>query len=267
MSAADFRVVIPARFGSSRLPGKPLRDLAGKPMIEHVCERAQESGASEIVVATDDQRIFDAVQQFGGRAVMTSAAHASGTDRLAEVAERLGWASDVIVVNLQGDEPLLPGRWLARIAKLLSAEPGAGIATLATPIHDERDIANPNVVKLVTDQRGFALYFSRAPIPWVRDGYRLPAEFPLAEGVPVLRHLGLYAYRVGALTEIAKSPLAALERAEALEQLRALYLGIRIRVEVTSESLGHGVDTEADLAAVAAILSSQLAAAGMLEPS
>ncbi len=267
MSAADFRVVIPARFGSSRLPGKPLREIAGKPMIEHVWERAKESGAAEIVVATDDQRIFEVVQGFGGRVVMTSAAHASGTDRLAEVAEQLGWPADVIVVNLQGDEPLLPGRWLARVAELLSAEPSAGIATLATPVQHESDIVNPNVVKVVTDQRGFALYFSRAPIPWVRDGYRLPTEFPLAEGVPVLRHLGLYAYRVGALTQIAESSLAALERAEALEQLRALYLGIRIRVEVTTENLGHGVDTEADLAAVSAILSSQLAAAGMLEPS
>jgi 3-deoxy-manno-octulosonate cytidylyltransferase (CMP-KDO synthetase) len=223
-------------------------------MIEHVWERARESGAAEIVVATDDQRILDVVHGFGGQAVMTSASHASGTDRLAEVARKLGWAEDVVVVNLQGDEPLLPGLWLARIARLLEGEPRAGIANLATPVQADVDIANPNVVKVVTDQEGFALYFSRAPIPWVRDGYRLPSQFALTPEIPVLRHLGLYAYRVGALTRVAESPPVAIERAEALEQLRALHLGIRIKVEVTTENLGHGVDTEADLAAVAAIL-------------
>jgi len=252
--STDFRVVIPARFGSSRLPGKPLLDIAGKPMIQHVWERAQEAGAREIVVATDDLRIVEAVHGFGGRALMTAPDHASGTDRLAEVAQALGWPEQTIVVNLQGDEPLLPGRWLASIAALLEGEPRAGIATLATPVKQDADIANPNVVKVVTDHEGFALYFSRAPIPWVRDGYGLPAAFALPSDVPVLRHLGLYAYRVGALVRVAKSPVAALERAEALEQLRALYLGIRIRVEVTSESLGHGVDTAADLEAVAAVL-------------
>lgn len=254
MSSLDFHVVIPARFGSSRLPGKPLLDIAGKPMIEHVWLRAQESGAREIVVATDDPRIVDVVKGFGGRAVMTSSDHVSGTDRLAEVAESLGWAEQTLVVNLQGDEPLLPGVWLARIAQLLANEPRAGIATLATPVQSSADIANPNVVKVVTDREGFALYFSRASIPWVRDSYRLPDVFPLTGKVPVLRHLGLYAYRVGALLQVAKSPVAAIEQAEALEQLRALYLGIRIRVEITSESLGHGVDTRSDLEAVAAIL-------------
>ena len=255
MSSLDFHVVIPARLGSSRLPGKPLLDIAGKPMIEHVWLRAQESGAREIVVATDDTRIMDVVKGFGGHAVMTSPDHASGTDRLAEVAQSLGWAEDIIVVNLQGDEPLLPGVWLARIAQLLANEPRAGIATLATPVQSSADIANPNVVKVVTDREGFALYFSRAPIPWARDAYRLPDQFPLlADQVPVLRHLGLYAYRVGALVQVARSPLAAIEQAEALEQLRALYLGIRIRVETTSESLGHGVDTASDLEKVAAIL-------------
>jgi 3-deoxy-manno-octulosonate cytidylyltransferase (CMP-KDO synthetase) len=223
-------------------------------MIEHVWERARESGAGEIAVATDDERILDVVHGFGGKAVMTSPTHASGTDRLAEVARKLGWPEDVVVVNLQGDEPLLPGRWLAHIAKLLEDEPRAGIATLATPVQADSDIANPNVVKVVTDREGFALYFSRAPIPWVRDGYRMPSHFALTPEFPVLRHLGLYAYRVGALTKVAESPIAAIERAEALEQLRALHLGIRIKVEVTTESLGHGVDTAADLAAVAAIL-------------
>ncbi|MFT3928186.1 MAG: 3-deoxy-manno-octulosonate cytidylyltransferase [Myxococcales bacterium] len=250
----DFRVVIPARFGSSRLPGKPLLPIAGKPMIEHVWQRAQESGAREIVVATDDERILRAVEAFGGRAVMTLPTHASGTDRLAEVAQTLGWPEQTIVVNLQGDEPLLPGRWLARIASLLDRETRAGIATLATPVTNPVDIGNPNVVKVVLDQESFALYFSRAPIPWVRDSYAAPGGFSLGHDVPVLRHLGLYAYRVGALTRVASSPLAALERAEALEQLRALHLGIRICVEVTTESLGHGVDTASDLEAVAAIL-------------
>jgi 3-deoxy-manno-octulosonate cytidylyltransferase (CMP-KDO synthetase) len=257
MSAAEFRVVIPARFGSSRLPGKPLLDLAGKPMIEHVWRRAQESGAHAVIVATDDERIARAVERFGGEAVMTAASHASGTDRLAEVARVLGWPEEAVVVNLQGDEPLLPGRWLSRMAELLASEPSAGIATLATPIQNSEDIPNPNVVKVVTDHRGFALYFSRAAIPWFRDAYRQPSEFPLVHGgVPVLRHLGLYAYRVSALARISNAPAAGLEQAEALEQLRALFLGIRIRVEVTSESLGRGVDTAEDLEAVAEILRS-----------
>jgi 3-deoxy-manno-octulosonate cytidylyltransferase (CMP-KDO synthetase) len=246
---SDFKVVIPARFASTRLPGKPLQPIGAKPMIEHVWRRAQESGAREVVVATDDERIAQAVRQFGGRALMTAPEHASGTDRLAEVARVLRWPPETIVVNLQGDEPMLPGRLVARAAALLRAHPDAGIATLAAPISDPADAFNPNVVKVVLDRRQFALYFSRAPIPWLRGHFalgRLPGELP-AEA-PLLRHVGLYSYRVAALSLLAGSPATALERAEALEQLRALWLGIGIFVEVTRDELGRGVDTAEDLA-------------------
>jgi 3-deoxy-manno-octulosonate cytidylyltransferase (CMP-KDO synthetase) len=250
-SATRFCVVIPARFGSTRLPGKPLLKIAGRPMIEHVWRRAVESGAQQVVVATDDERIRQAVEGFGGHAVMTSAEHASGTDRLAEVANTLGWSDDTIVVNLQGDEPMMPGQLIARMALALESHVEAGIATLAAPIVDAADISNPNVVKVVLDQRQFALYFSRAPIPWVRGNYA--ASVPVRElptGVPLLRHFGLYGYRVAALKLLARSAVAPLEAAESLEQLRALYIGTRIFVEISTDDLGRGVDTAEDLAAV-----------------
>lgn len=248
MDELDFRVVIPARFGSTRLPGKPLRAIAGKPMIEHVYRRAQESGARQIIVATDDSRIAAAVQAFGGEALMTSAEHVSGTDRLAEVAEQLGWSEQTIVVNLQGDEPLMRGHLVAAMARALADSPEASIATLAAPIADPKDLFNVGVVKVVLDAQKLALYFSRAPIPWVRDSYQLdapPAQLPSA--TPVLKHFGLYGYRVSALRTLARTPVAPLEAAESLEQLRALHLGMRIRVEVTTEPLGRGVDTLEDL--------------------
>jgi 3-deoxy-manno-octulosonate cytidylyltransferase (CMP-KDO synthetase) len=251
-----FRVVIPARFASSRLPGKPLLPIAGRPMIQHVWERAVASGAAEVLVATDDARIADAVTSFGGRAMMTSAEHVSGTDRLAEVAARAGWPDDAVVVNLQGDEPQLPGELLVRLANALHEQPTAAAATMAGPIVDATDVWNPNVVKVVVDALGFALYFSRAPIPWVRSSYH--REQPLGQlpdGVPVYRHLGLYGYRVGTLLRLSRTAPPALEHAESLEQLRLLHLGLRMHVSLLDTIPAHGVDTPEDLARVEALLS------------
>lgn len=244
-TGSAFRVVIPARYGSTRLPGKPLLPIAGRPMIAHVWERALEAGAQEVVVATDDERIVQAVRAFGGRAVMTSIDHASGTDRLAQVAREAGWAEDAIVVNLQGDEPLTPGRLVATIAQALEGDPSVGIATMAAPIHEASELFNPNAVKVVLDERGYALYFSRAPIPWARDAWA-KARDVLPEGVTYLRHLGLYGYRVATLQRLARAPQVALERTESLEQLRALALGIRIHVTTLAEPPPAGVDTEED---------------------
>ena len=249
-------IVIPARYAATRLPGKPLRSLAGRPLVEWVYRNAIKASADEVIVAVDDERIASVVQAFGGTALMTDRGHASGTDRLAEVAERRGWPDDTIVVNLQGDEPAIGAPLLQRVAEGLRATPEAGIATVATPIHESADLFDPNVVKVVVDGRGLALYFSRAPIPWHRGSFGA-ADRPrsLPQGVDYLRHLGLYAYRVGTLRRVAASPPSALERAEALEQLRALHLGIHIHVSVIEEAPGHGVDTEEDLRRVEAQLS------------
>ncbi|MFW5920717.1 MAG: 3-deoxy-manno-octulosonate cytidylyltransferase [Polyangiales bacterium] len=244
----EFRVVVPARYAASRLPGKPLRDIAGRPLVVHVLGAAQRAGASEVVVAVDDDRIHRAVEAAGGRALMTSPDHPSGTDRLAEVAATLEWPEDAIVVNLQGDEPLVPPELVAQLASALHAHPEAGIATMATPINDVDALFDSSVVKVVLDDAGFASYFSRAPIPWVRDRFdlgRRPAELPA--GVSFLRHLGMYAYRVGTLERLAQAPRSAHEQAESLEQLRALALGIRIHVTQVAEPPPRGVDTEADL--------------------
>jgi 3-deoxy-manno-octulosonate cytidylyltransferase (CMP-KDO synthetase) len=247
---AAFRVLIPARYASTRLPGKPLLRIGDKPLIQHVWERAQESGCTEAIVATDDARIVQTVESFGARAVLTSPSHTSGTERLAEVALKLGYADDDIVVNLQGDEPFLPGVLVRKLAAALDEYPHCGIATLATPIREARDVFNPNVVKVVTARDGRALYFSRAPIPWQRGAYEfgtVPQTLP-AEARP-LRHIGLYAYRVRTLREIAGAPPAELEQAEALEQLRAMYMGIAIHVSLVAEAPAHGVDTAEDLQA------------------
>jgi 3-deoxy-manno-octulosonate cytidylyltransferase (CMP-KDO synthetase) len=243
-----FRVVIPSRYGSTRLPGKPLRLIAGRPLIEHVHARAMRSGASEVIIATDDERIAVVCRGFGAVAVLTDVGHASGTDRLAEVARTCGWPSGDIVVNVQGDEPLLPPANVSQVAALLAAEPAAAIATLATPITSQHEFLDPNVVKVVRDERGFALYFSRAPIPWPRDKTApgQPAAFAAA-----LRHVGLYAYRVAALTQLAALPPGTLEDIERLEQLRALENGLCVAVAIAAEVSGPGVDTEEDLAAVA----------------
>lgn len=255
MASRDFKVVIPARYGSSRLPGKPLRFICGEPMIQHVYARAVASGANDIVVATDDERIFDAVRGFGGQVMMTANTHESGTDRLAEVAALKGWSDDEVVVNLQGDEPLMEPALLGLAADTLVAGVDAGVATLVTLIRDARDLFDPNVVKAVLAEDGQALYFSRAPIPWLRGRFPLAeATRALPDGFTAFRHLGLYAYRVGVLKRLSRTPPCALERAEALEQLRALWLGVRIYAAVVETAPGHGVDTEEDLARVERIL-------------
>ncbi len=243
---SGFRVVIPARYASTRLPGKPLRAIAGRPMILHVCARARESGAKQVVVATDDQRIHAAVVAGGFEALMTDPAHPSGTDRIVEVVERLAWEDDAIVVNLQGDEPAMPAALLSQVADTLETHPQAVMATLGAPLQRAADLADPNVVKLVTDRAGHALYFSRAAIPWYRDHFASGME-SLPDAHVVMRHIGLYAYRVGFLKTYAGLPVSPLEQAESLEQLRVLWNGYRIAVRAASEEPGQGVDTPADL--------------------
>jgi 3-deoxy-manno-octulosonate cytidylyltransferase (CMP-KDO synthetase) len=248
-----FRVVIPARHASSRLPGKPLLPIAGEPMILHVQRLALRSGAAEVVIATDDARIRDTCRSAGAAVEMTAADHASGTDRIAEVAARRGWTDEDIVVNVQGDEPLLPPILIGEVAGLLTATPGAAIATLATPILSEREFLDPNVVKVVARPDGMALYFSRAPIPWDRDGGGdTPTGATRLHGCR--RHLGIYAYRVAALLALASTAPVEIERRERLEQLRALAIGLAVVVADASELPGPGVDTPEDLARADAIL-------------
>jgi 3-deoxy-manno-octulosonate cytidylyltransferase (CMP-KDO synthetase) len=235
-----FVVVIPARYGSTRLPGKPLIVIAGKPMIEWVHRQASQSGASEVIVATDDERILAACRAFGARAELTSTEHASGTDRIAEIARRFAWDDDQIVVNVQGDEPLISPLCIAQTARLLGWHPEAAIATLTAPLESPAEFRDPNFVKVVTDCNGWALYFSRAPVPWPRDGGEPRAR----------RHLGIYAYRAGGLRAISAAAPCALEEIERLEQLRALWLGLRIIVADAVEPPSPHVDTEEDLAKV-----------------
>jgi len=245
-----FRVVIPVRYASTRFPGKPLVDLAGRPMLQWVHENAQRCGAAEVVIATDDERIASAARGFGAAVAMTGATHPSGTDRIAEAAANAGWAPDDIVVNLQGDEPLLPPVLLRQVAGLLEADPAAALATLATPIRSAAEYLDPNVVKVVADEHGRALYFSRAPIPWHRDA-ALGGETRFAGA---RRHIGLYAYRVGALRRLAALPVARLEEAEKLEQLRALAHGMLVRVGDALERPGQDINTPEDLERAAALL-------------
>jgi 3-deoxy-manno-octulosonate cytidylyltransferase (CMP-KDO synthetase) len=245
-----FKVVIPARYAATRLPGKPLAPIAGRPMIAHVWDRAVESGAAEIWVACDDERIRAAVEGFGGRAMMTSPEHASGTDRIAEVAERQGWPDDTMVVNLQGDEPGTTGEAIRACAAALAAHRTAGIATIATPIREPAELFDPDVVKVVLDDHDFARWFSRAPIPWVRGVFDAGPPPALPDGVPFLRHLGLYAYRVGVLRSLCAAPPAAHESVERLEQLRALTRGVAIVVAVLDNAGSRGVDSPTDLARI-----------------
>jgi 3-deoxy-manno-octulosonate cytidylyltransferase (CMP-KDO synthetase) len=242
--STGFIAVIPARYASSRLPGKPLKEIAGKPMIEWVYRQTTSSGASEVIVATDDERIVAACRGFGARVELTSAEHPSGTDRIAELARRFKWDDDQIVVNVQGDEPLISPLSIAQVARLLAWRPQATIATLMAPLSSDTEFRDPNFAKVVTDKEGWALYFSRAPIPWPRDG-----------GMPLVRrHIGLYAYRVGGLKAIAAAAPCALEEAEKLEQLRALWLGLKIIVADAVEPPSPAVDTPDDLDKIRRIL-------------
>jgi len=247
-----FIVAIPARYASTRLPGKPLLAIAGEPMILHVARRALAAGAAEVVVATDDQRVADALAGHPVRVVMTRTDHLSGSDRLADCADQLDWADDAIVVNLQGDEPLAPASGIRAVAAAL-ARSDAQMATLAAPIAEAAELFNPNCVKVVVDRTGHALYFSRSPQPWARDAFAATRE-RLPGGVPFLRHIGIYAYRAGFLRRFARLEPTPLERAEALEQLRALEHGFRIAVRIAPESFPGGVDTPEDLMRVRALL-------------
>lgn len=255
MTRVSFIAIVPARRGSTRLPDKPLVDIAGKPMVVHVAERARESGADRVIVATDDDAIAAVVRVHGHEAMLTSPTHASGTDRIAEVASRLDLAGDTIVVNVQGDEPLIDPGLIARVAAALAAASDCAIATASHPISSHGEWFDPNVVKVVTDARGRALYFSRAPIPWDRD--RILDGMPRSDApsnMRALRHIGLYAYRASFLSVFSSLAVAPIETLESLEQLRALWHGYRIAVFETDEAPGTGVDTAEDLARVRALV-------------
>ncbi|WP_218314841.1 3-deoxy-manno-octulosonate cytidylyltransferase [Halomonas sp. 18071143] len=253
-SVAQFIAVVPARFGSSRLPGKPLLDIAGEPMVAHVWRRACESQAQRVIVATDDERIREAMQAYGAEVVMTRADHPSGTDRLAEVSEQLSLAGDTLVVNVQGDEPLIPPVLIDQVAQRLADDPEAAMATLAEPIGDVDTLFNPNVVKVVRSLQGRALYFSRAPIPWDREQFKTPPDWLTTDAW--LRHIGIYAYRASFLATYRDLTASSLEQLEQLEQLRVLQHGHAIQVALAAAANPAGVDTPEDLARVRALLSS-----------
>ena len=254
----SFHVVIPARHASTRLPGKPLLPIAGKPMVIRVAEQAAQSGAQQIWIATDHHAIANVVHEHGFKACLTKESHTSGTDRIAEVVEQQGWSDDTIVVNVQGDEPLIPPALIRAVAKHLHQHSECAIATACHAIHDEAYFRNPNIVKAVLDKNGNALYFSRAPIPWPRDAFVLPSPAGgrgaggegLPEGLPVLRHIGIYAYRASFLRAYGQMAPTPIEHFEALEQLRALYHGYKIGVYIAEHAPPGGVDTEQDLQAV-----------------
>jgi 3-deoxy-manno-octulosonate cytidylyltransferase (CMP-KDO synthetase) len=250
----SFKVVIPARHASTRLPGKPLLDIGGKPMVVRVAERAAASGAAEICIATDHAGIADAARHYGYAVVMTRADHPSGTDRIAEVVQQQGWGGDDIIVNVQGDEPLIDPQLIRDVALDLAAHPEAAMATASHPIYDKDSVFNPNVVKVVADKNGYALYFSRAPIPYARDAYAAGQDVP--QGLSVQRHIGIYAYRAGFLKTYSQLAPAAIETFESLEQLRVLWHGYKISVAVTEHAPAVGVDTAEDLERVRRIFAS-----------
>lgn len=250
----SFTVVIPARYASTRLRGKPLVDIAGKPMVQHVYERAQLSDAKRVIVATDDQRIFDAVNEFAGEAVMTSVDHESGTDRLEEVVSKLDVGESEVIINVQGDEPLIPPAVINQLAATMSTKPECQMATLIEKIHSIDDVFNPNIVKVARRLSGYAAYFSRAPIPYCRDQWSEETK-QLPETTNYFRHIGIYAYRVSLLKQFVQWPVSALEATERLEQLRALDQGVDIHVEEAIEEIPGGVDTQADLDAIRTLLS------------
>ncbi|MCB1756412.1 MAG: 3-deoxy-manno-octulosonate cytidylyltransferase [Gammaproteobacteria bacterium] len=247
MNPDEFKIVIPARFASSRFPGKPLAELQGKPLLWHVYQRALESAAEEIVIATDDERIREVAENFGATVVMTDPNCQSGTDRIAEVSETAGWDKNTVIVNLQGDEPLTPPAVIQQVAAVLQGNEKAGIATLCSEIESREDFLNPNIVKVVFDNVGQALYFSRAPIPWPRDNEQ---ENPR----DAWRHIGLYAYRAGFLQRWLTMPESVLEGLEKLEQLRALQEGVIIQVEEACSVPPHGVDTPEQLQQLARLM-------------
>jgi len=247
-----FKVVIPARHASTRLPGKPLLDIGGLPMIVRVAQRAAQSGADALVVATDHEGIADAVRAHGFEAVMTRSDHATGTDRIAEVADQLGWSPATVVVNVQGDEPLIDPDLIRQVAQALDQDPESSIATASSAITDSADFFNPAVVKVICDIHGRAMYFSRAPIPWARDAFAASRD-TLPAGLGAQRHIGIYAYRVRFLQRNARLDPAPMEQVEALEQLRALWHGYRIRVVADVPMPHAGVDTPDDLERVRAL--------------
>lgn len=249
----DFYVVIPARYASSRLPAKPLADIAGKPMIQWVYERACQSQAKQVIVATDDPRIEAAVKAFGGEVCMTSDQHESGTDRLQEVAQKYGLKDADIVVNVQGDEPLIPPAVIDQVAHNLAVTTAASVATLSEPIHSAEDFHNPNIVKALADAQGLAVYFSRAPIPWPRDAFAQNSQ-QLPAGFQPQRHIGIYAYRVDLLNRFVKWDVAPIEAIESLEQLRVIWQGEKIHLAESIEAVPGGVDTQEDLERVRKII-------------
>lgn len=250
----NFIVIIPARFGATRLPGKPLVDIAGKPMIQHVYERAVESGAGNIIIATDDERIVKAAQGFGAQVCLTSDKHHSGTDRIAEVADKYEFSDDQIIVNLQGDEPLMPSKVIKQVAESLEQNTQASMSTVCARITTAAELFDPHIVKVVRDENDMAVYFSRASIPWDRDAFASTTEV-LPENSVHFRHIGLYAYRVGFLRQYIQWPQCDLEKMESLEQLRAIWHGHRIHVAEALEVPLAGVDTERDLEMVKSYLS------------
>ncbi|ARU32074.1 3-deoxy-manno-octulosonate cytidylyltransferase [Sulfuriferula sp. AH1] len=244
----QFTVIIPARHASTRLPAKPLADIHGKPMVVRVAERAALSDAAAVWVAADDERIINAVAEHGIQSIATSPEHASGTDRLAEAVIQLGLADDVIVVNVQGDEPLIAPELIRAVAADLAAHPESVMATVCHPLHDYASMMNPHMVKVVMDDNGHAMYFSRAPIPYARDAFAAGTQLPA--DLPAYRHIGLYAYRVGFLKQYANLSPAPIERFESLEQLRVLWHGFKISVSISPHPAAPGVDTAEDLAQV-----------------
>lgn len=254
--ATTFKVVIPARYASSRLHAKPLLDIAGKPMVVRVAERAFASGATDVIVATDHEDILKVVHQYGFKALMTSNAHPSGTDRIAEVARQMKWLDEEIIVNVQGDEPLIAPNLIQEAARNLASHSKASISTACHLIHDKLSMLNPNVVKVVFDNEGHAMYFSRAPIPYPRDAFAENQEIPV--GMSAYRHVGIYAYRANFLYAYSQLESSEIERYESLEQLRALWHGFKISVFVTNEAPATGVDTAQDLELVRSIYTNSL---------
>lgn len=250
----SFIVVIPARYASTRLPAKPLKEIAGKPMIQHVYERASESAAAAVYIATDDERIQAAATSFGAKVCMTSADHTSGTDRLQEVVAQLGLPAESVVVNVQGDEPLIPASVINQVAQNLIENSQFSMATLSEPIHKAADFLNPNIVKVVANAAGQAMYFSRAPIPYARDHFAKFGQDSLPENLNGQRHIGIYAYRVGLLNQFVTWPPAPIELVESLEQLRVMWNGHSIHIAEACMAVPGGVDTEEDLFRVKQIL-------------